>query len=244
MGPAAIKLTTTQKVFSIACLTALLWGSDFAWSQRSSELSADLPNTRTMATQDKVEGLFNAGDFERAFFIYRNELAPIGDKYSQYMIGYMYLSGLGVDEDPVLASAWYRLAAERGTPEFIAVRDQLLSSFGGEEMSRSDVEYIKLRIEYSDLAVLLSSVKRNLKEVEARTGSRLQSGNSAMMMVATPSGRTQSAADYYSALYTKLEDRLKLMQELGDFQDMETDPKRVNLRELERRVKERIESLN
>ena len=225
------------------CFAALLLASDFAWSQRSSELSADLPDTRTMAMQDKVARLFDAGDFERAFFIYRNELAPIGDKYAQYMVGYMYLTGTGIKEDPVSASAWYRLAAERGTPEFIAVRDQLLSSLNNDQMRRSDVEYIQLRMDYCDLAVLLSAVKRNLKEVESQTGSRLQGGSNAVMIV-EPDGRVRSGSEYYGSLHAQMEDRLKLMQEIGNFEDMQTDPEQVNLRELERRVREHISSLD
>ena len=37
-------------------------------------------------------------------FIYREELAPLGDKYAQYMIGYMHEHGKGVDKDPAVAS--------------------------------------------------------------------------------------------------------------------------------------------
>jgi len=223
------------------CFAALLLASDFAWSQRSSELSADLPDTRTMAMQDKVARLFDAEDFERAFFIYRNELARIGDKYAQYMVGYMYLTGTGIKEDPVLASAWYRLAAERGTLEFVAVRDQLLSSLNKDQMRRSDVEYIQLRTDYCDLAVLLSAVKRNLEELESQTGSRLQGGSNAVMIVQAD-GRARSGSEYYGSLRAQMEDRLKLIQDIGNFEDMQTDPEKVNLRELERRVREYIAS--
>jgi len=201
-----------------------------------------LPNTLTMATQDKVDGLFDAGEFERAFFIYRNELAAVGDKYAQYMVGYMYLTGMGIEEDQILASAWYRLAAERGTPEFVAVRDQLLRNMIEEEMRRSDAEYIQLRTEYCDLAVLLTSVKRDLNEIEPKTGSRIQNGNNALTIIDNSGGRILSGAEYYRLLYSQVEDRLKLIQEIGDFDDMETNPRQVNLRELERRVKDHISS--
>ena len=237
-------MTTIQKVWCIACSVTLLLVSEVASSQRSSELSADLPDSLTLMTQDKVDGLFDAGDFERAFFIYRNELAPIGDKYAQYMVGYMYLTGMGIEKDPIAASAWYRLSAERGTPELIAVRDELLRNMNEDESSRSDAQYFQLRRQYCDLAVLLSSIKRNLREVETRTGSRLQGASSAMTVIDTGGGQFQSGSEYYGALYAKLEDRLKLMQEIGDFKDMNTDPEQVNLRDLERKVKERIESFD
>ena len=70
--------------------------------------------SKTLQVQQQAEEVFERTDYKRAFFIYRNELAPIGDKYGQYMVGYMYLTGKGVEEDIVAASAWYRLAAERG----------------------------------------------------------------------------------------------------------------------------------
>jgi TPR repeat protein len=240
-------MTAAQKVFGIACYAALLFVSDLAYSQRSSELSADLPDSRTMATQDKVDALFDTGDFERAFFIYRNELAPIGDKYAQYMVGYMYLTGMGVEEDRIAASAWYRLSAERGTAErgtaeFIAVRDRLMRNMNENEVRLSDAQYNQLRFEYCDLAVLLSSIKRNFKEVETKTGSRIQRESNAMTVIDSGGGRVWSGADYYGLIHAQLEDRLKLMQELGDFQDMEMDPQKVNLRELERNVMEHIAS--
>lgn len=235
-------MITIQNVSCIVCLVTLFIVSDNAYSQRSSELSADLPDSRTMATQDKVDALFDAGEFKRAFFIYRNELVPVGDKYAQYMVGYMYLTGMGVEEDPIAASAWYRLAAERETPEFIAVRDQLLRNMNDDEMRRSDSEYRLLRREYCDLAVLLSSVKRNLRDVESKTGSRIQGDSSAVTVIETRGGRVRSGSEYYGLLHSQLKDRLKLMQEIGEFQDMETDPEQVNLRELERKVRERIAS--
>lgn len=197
-----------------------------------------------MATQDKVDALFDAGDFERAFFIYRNELAPIGDKYAQYMVGYMYLTGMGTEEDPIAASAWYRLAAERGTLEFVAVRDQLLRNMNDDEVGRSDAEYVLLRKNYCDLAVLLASVKRNLEEVEGKIGTRIQSENNAMTIIDPRTGRVRVGSEYYGSLNAQLEDRLKLMQEIGNFEDMDTDPEQVNLRELERRVGDYIASFD
>jgi len=63
-----------------------------------------------LKAQEKADSYFAKGKFDKAMLIYRDELAPVGDKYSQYMIGYMYLAGKGVQEDAIMASAWYRLA--------------------------------------------------------------------------------------------------------------------------------------
>lgn len=216
--------------------------SGFASAQRSSELSADLPDTRTMAVQEKVERLFDAGDFKRAFFIYRNELAPIGDKYAQYMVGYMYETGMGTNKDHIVASAWYRLAAERGTPEFVAVRDQALRRMVEDELLDSNEHYLALRAEYCDLAVLLSSIKRDFKELERQSGSRIVNSNSLSTMVDTRHESGRSDVDYDGQVRRRLEARMRLLVEMGEFDNVETDPKRVNILEIERRVLEKIES--
>ena len=234
-------MTIVIKAVCMACLAMLLFASQIAHSQRSSELSADLPDSRTMAVQQKVEGLFVAGNFNRAFFIYRNGLAPLGDKYAQYMVGYMLEYGMGVDEDDVSASAWYRLAAERGTAEFMAVSEQVMRHMSDAELRRSDVAYSNLRLQYSDLAVLLASIKRDFQELSVKTGSRLGSDTGPVTIVETRSGRTRSGADFYGTVRRQLQDRLKLLIEIGEFEGIEDDPARLNIRELERLVVERIQ---
>ncbi len=246
-GIAIINRTILRNASVTACCAALLVVPVLLSAQNSSGLSADLPDSRIMATQQRVDEIFEAGDFERAFFLYQNELAPLGDKYAQYMVGYMYLTGKGAAENEITASAWYRLAAERGTPEFVNVRDRLLRTLDDDEMPRSDAEYLKLRAEYCDLAVLLASIKRNLTELEGRTGTRIQSHSntiSPMTFIDPRTGRIQSGAEYYGVIFDQLEDRLKLLAKIGDFEDLDTDPIRINLRDLERRVQERIQSLD
>ena len=211
-------------------------------AQRSSELSADFPDGRTMEVQEKVDRLFNNGEYERAFFIYRNELSPIGDKYAQYMVGFMYQSGIGVDEDSIAAAAWYQLAAERGTREFIVVRDRYLHVMDENDLADSIVLYRELRREYSDLAVLMSSIKRNVRELNSRTGSRIGSQASPVTVIESGSNRYSSGSDYYGSIRDELEARVLLLKEIGDFQDIDADPDRINVRELERRVLAHIEA--
>ena len=229
-----------HKALCLAYFAMLLLASDSVSAQRSSELSDDLPDSRTMAVQRKVEALFDEGDFERAFFIYRNELAPLGDKYAQYMVGYMYYTGTGVEEDYVAASAWYQLAAERGTPEFIAVRDQLTKNLTSEQVYRSDLLYNELRREYCDIAVLLSSIKRDLQALNSKTGSRLTGLASPISVIDGRGGGIRSGAEYYAELRERIEKRLHLLKESGDFQDLVVDVDRVDLRDLEDRVENRL----
>lgn len=201
------------------------------------------PDSRAQTVQNKVEQLFERGDYERAYFIYRNELAPAGDKYAQYMVGYMHLMGMGTVEDPVVALAWYRLAAERGTPQFVAVRDQLGRDLQPPERSRANTYYRELRRNYSDIVVLLESVRRDLNELKSRSGSRLGGQSSPMTVVDNRwPVRLRSGADYYGRIRQQLEDNLATLSKLGDFADMETDPDRVDIADLERLVQERLES--
>ena len=144
-------------------------------------------DAKTLRTQERVEELYEKGDYNRAFFNYRNELAPIGDKYAQYMVGYMYLTGTGVEEDPLLASAWYRLAAERSYKEFLNERDHLLSLFSDVDLVRSDALYLQLRREYSDVVLLLELVKDDIDMLVARTGSI--DSRPVSMATVTPIGR-------------------------------------------------------
>ena len=97
-----------------------------------------------LSLQIKVDRLFERAEYDRAYFIYRNELAPRGDKYAQYMVGYMHLTGIGADKDLTLASAWYRLSAERGTPEFVSLRDQVMQELPSEQRDQSDAVYRQL----------------------------------------------------------------------------------------------------
>ena len=129
----------------IAAIGLLHFGAGYTQQGAGAPRPVD---ARTLRVQEKAEELFERGDYGRAHFIYRNELAPIGDKYAQYMLGFMSLTGLGVREDPIVASAWYRLAAERDSPEFIAVRDELFRRLDEIDMERSDALYLRLRQEY------------------------------------------------------------------------------------------------
>lgn len=190
-------------------------------------------DSRTLKIQQKVEELFEAGEYERARFIYEHELVPIGDKYAQYMLGYMYLTGTGVDEDALLASAWYRLAAERGNEKFEAVRDQLLDSFSEVDRLRSDELYRRLRREYSDLVILLRLVRGDMRTLAEQTGSRITGGTSPVTVVSPRSERSLSAVDYYASIEKRLETRLVWMREALAEHGISIEGRRVSPDDLE-----------
>ena len=185
---------------------------------------------------------FDKGNFKRAFFIYHEELAPLGDKYAQYMVGFMYVTGLGVDEDPILGSAWYRIAAERDTPEFVAVRDRLMRVFTDQQKRRSDALFAKLRLTFSDTAVLISSISDDIKTLQSRTGSRVGGETSSVAVISAGSNSQRSTVDYYGMVERRLAIRLQRLARIDGFEDIDTDPRTVNVRVLKRRAAEKLRS--
>ena len=216
-------------------IQTFLWAAMFVLlassvqAQQSSSLPAGVADSRTLKVQRKVDDLFERGEYDRAYFIYRNELVPLGDKYAQYMVGFMHLTGKGVEEDPVAASAWYRLAAERGTPEFVAVRDFLLTGLTPEEREESDKQFVQLRHQYSDLVVLLASIKRGVREMRPTTGSRISTQTSPMTVIEAKSpNQPRSNTGYRRRIQSELEAHLVRLAEIGGFPDMETGPSRFH----------------
>jgi hypothetical protein len=191
------------------------------------DVSPAKPDPHIAKIQRKVDQLFERGSYERAYFIYRNELAPLGDKYAQYMVGFMNLTGKGTDKDRIAASAWLRLAAERGTPEFIQVRDLVLRDMQPAELDQSIQMYKEFRHEFSDLAILLASIKLDHEELTRNRGSILN--------------QSAQRIDYYNAVHRQMEDRLVTLSELGEFPGLITDPGRVNMEDVERMVHARID---
>lgn len=51
--------------------------------------------------------------------------ARYADKYSQHRLSMLYWHGIGVGKDPVEAYVWADIAAERGYPQFLAIREKM-----------------------------------------------------------------------------------------------------------------------
>lgn len=196
-------------------------------------------DSRTVRTQSKVETLYERGDYKRAHFIYSSELSRQGDKYAQYMTGYMYMMGQGVEEDRVRASAWYRIAAERRAPEFMAVRDQVLRTLTDDQRARSDELYVELRKEYSDLVIIMQLMVEDLQSMKvARTGSRLP-GNSSAVVIIDPNTGMPVSADHlrYRGLRTA-QTRLDFVTARLDIDPIKADQVDQHLDSLWERVRD------
>lgn len=83
--------------------------------------SADHPNERYRLFGQKAAATGNWGDAARDFRL----AARYADKYSQHRLSLLYWHGIGVAEDRVEAYIWADLAAERGYPQFLAIREKM-----------------------------------------------------------------------------------------------------------------------
>lgn len=194
-------------------------------------------DAKTVRVQKQAEEVYERTDYERAFFIYLHELAPIGDKYGQYMVGFMYLTGKGVEEDRIAASAWYRLAAERGTKEFVRVRDQVLSSLDDAERAESNRLFIELRREYGDLALLVSAIREDYEKLKSLTGSRLAAGSGPMVVVEMGgNGSTTSGSEYHGRIQRRLRARLEYIAQYNGIGIADEEINSYDIDAIERKI--------
>jgi len=228
--------TTLSKRIHISLLPLLLLFAASASAQWSEFPTGDF-DSRTMRIQSKAESLYMSGDYKRAQIIYVNELATIGDKYAQYMTGYMFLMGQGVSEDPVRASAWYRIAAERKAPEFMAVRDELIQTFDAEQLARSNEIYLDLRKRFCDIVIVMRLLEEDLEKLNVETtGSRITSRSSLVTMIDPKTGTPISADIYRVRIRRTLQSRVDFITERLDMDHLDVDLSSAEIDDLWARI--------
>ncbi len=96
-------------------------------------------------------------------------------------------------------------------------------------------------IETSETQIL---IRDSLDVLADRTGSRLGGGGSPVMIFDLRSGSSVSADQYIDQVRNQIEARLKLMAIQLDMPNLNTDPEKVKLRELETAVEEFVETIS
>ena len=212
---------------------------------QNSNAVPDMPvDARTLHVQEKAEEVYQRTDYKRAYFIYRNELAPIGDKYGQYMVGFMHLTGKGVEEDRVAASAWYRLAAERGTKEFVGARDQIMRSLDDTQRAESDRMFIELRQKYGDLILLAKAIREDYDLLRERTGSRIGAGSSPVTVLElNRAGAVGSGGEYYKRIERRIQARLEYIARHTEIQIIDIDSHTVDFDAIEQQIAAHVSRL-
>ena len=199
---------------------------------------------KTLEAQQTVEVLYSNKEYKRCLFIYKNELASIGDKYAQYMVGFMYLHGQGVEQNRPAALAWYRLAAEREEQAIIQARNSLFDSMSHEEVVESNRIYAELWRELGDNRLLLDLIKQDLAILNERTGSRV--GRSSISPVTIVGGADGAPATdaYYDRVRARMDGRLSYLKTNVEIIDLDLDEDMAVAKHLEREIREEMAALD
>jgi hypothetical protein len=198
---------------------------------------------RTLRIQERVEELYVAGDFERALLIYQKELAPLGDKYAQYMVGYMHLNAQSLPQDKVSALAWYRIAAERGEPALEQARDELVASMTAQEITDSNRGFLDLWSSIGDTRIIMKLIRKDMDTLRDRTGTRIPaSAASSPALIFRPSGEPLPP-NYYRGVRVRLEARLTYLETRIEITDVAFESENEQLKVLEEQVRAELAAL-
>jgi hypothetical protein len=192
---------------------------------------------RTRRTQEQVEKLYVQGAYDRAYFIYRNELAPRGDKYAQYMIGYMHLTGAGVaEEDPAVALAWYRLAAERGEPSISLAGNELEETLNPTQVAATDALLAELKSELSDRVLIIELIREDLDLLRNSSWRGDARGGGHMLVIDRRYGQ-MSSGHYHQLIRNRIEARLKYLKGQVEVVDVGNGSEALTLAEIEAEIR-------
>ena len=212
-------------------------------SQTYTSFPGESADQRTLEIQKRVDQLYAAGEFERALFIYEKELSPRGDKYAQYMVGYIYLTGQSVPQDKARALAWYRLAAERGNEVLEQARDELAANLTQDEIATSNRIFLGLLQDIGDTTLIMALIRRDMTTLKGRTGTHVQGSNvGGRIVIVRPSGQLEDP-DYYRKLRLRLEARLNYLETKVEVSDIELESDDTEIRMFEEQVKSELAAL-
>jgi len=215
-----------------------------ALAQNYKPFPGEVVNQRTRTIQERVEAIYAAGDYRRALLIYEKDLAPLGDKYAQYMVGYMHLNGEGIDSDRATALAWFRLAAERGEPLLQRIRDEVVQQMTPSEVAVSDQIYLELWREIGDHALIMDLIHEDMDILRSQTGTRIPSGSTASSAVIfRPSGETVGP-NFYRDVRTRLEARIAYLDARVEISDDVVADELQHMTSQEAEVKEELSAMD
>ncbi len=121
---------------------------------------------RLAAMRDYLQGNYRsaAEQFELA--------AGFADKYSQHRLSLMHWNGEGVEVDRARAYVWSDLAAERGTPKLVAVRERMWAALSAAERHQAIKIGNALFDKYGDARTQMRQIRKMKRFAMLRNGSR------------------------------------------------------------------------
>lgn len=126
------------------------------------------PNELHRIYANKAAAAGSWGDAVRNFRI----AARHADKYSQHRLSMLYWHGVGVDTDRVEAYIWADLAAERGYPRFLAIREKMWAELTPQQQAKVPQRGLALFKEYADSAAKPRFERALAQGKRQMTGSR------------------------------------------------------------------------
>lgn len=126
---------------------------------------------------ERAERAYKKGDYKQAMWLYETRLVTIGDKFAQYMVGYMHANGEGTERNPETAAAWFLLAAERGHPELVENSQAALRALSPELRDRARRQAEALREDLGDQTVVARLLLTDKEALRVQTGSRSEKCN-------------------------------------------------------------------
>lgn len=182
------------------------------------------PDKGIIRAAKKAESAYKKRDFDEAMWYYRTRLAPAGDKFAQYMIGYMHAAGEGVPKDPVSAAAWFLVAAERGHESLVEVSQNTMRALSATQRRAAREKADELRAEVGDRAILERLVYLDETSLREQTGSR--SGACAQsarveMTIDGRAGQSVSMQRFCEVLNGRIEARRAYIDNYVEYGDIE-----------------------
>jgi len=142
---------------------------------------------------------FEDGYLEDAAMYFRRA-ARFADKASQAMLAEMHFKGIGVARDPAKAYAWMDLAAERGYPGFVALREHYWAQLDAAQRERALAVGRDIYAEFEDEVAKPRLEARMRRGKRQAVGSRLGFRGPMKIEMAGPDGLpiTVTGDEYYS----------------------------------------------
>lgn len=205
-----------NRFLGIAGLVALLMVPSTYGQEPDAAVALEFPGppmTRQISrARERADEFYRKREFRRAFFIYKDTLAATGDKYAQYMTGYMLYLGQGTPVDTPTAAAWLRLAAERGEERFVTVRDRVEGRLTDAETAAAAKTYAELAPEFGDKAILEKLVREDRNRLATRGGTRV--GANVGSGRVNVGGNEVDAKEYFEGLESRLRARELYLEQI------------------------------
>ncbi len=179
------------------------------------------PNEKTLRDRARAEALFAEEKYRRSLFIFEKDLAVLGDKYAQYMVGVHHQRGLGVPQNLSRAYAWHRLAAERGNPRLMELRDALAATLTADQRATGDELFGELQQRLGDRTLITRLIRDDVALLRASAGSRVGARGSPVTVV-TRDGTTTIGATYYREIERRIETRMTYLAGRVEYGELES----------------------